>query len=81
MAERLTEAQAFAVRWLRRAGGSGLLDKHTRVVAGGEVFPKGQSHVWLRLLALGLICNCGSGRIGLTTTGAATADSMESSNG
>ena len=51
----LTEAQARYLRWLVGHGGSGYLDKHSRVVAGGEVAPQGAWPSWMHLLAKGLI--------------------------
>lgn len=78
-AAKLSEAQQFALKWLARQGGTGIIDKHARVVAAGEVFPKGPSPTWLRLLAAGLIGYAGPGRIGLSMGGWEAAERLEAS--
>jgi hypothetical protein len=64
----LTAAQERNLRWLVGHGGSGYLDKHSRVVAGGEVSSQGSWASWLHLLAKGLITG-GEGRITVTEYG------------
>jgi hypothetical protein len=65
---KLTDSQDRYLRWLVNHGGSGYLDKHSRVVAGGEVIPQGAWPSWMHLLAKGLITG-GDGRITVTEYG------------
>lgn len=70
----LTPAQYRTLRWLHRHGGSGVLDRYGRVVAGGE--PMGTSGgTWVCLMAWGMVAG-GSGRVELTPFGARTVDLM-----
>lgn len=64
----LTEAQERLLRKLVTGGGSGYLDKHSRVVIAGEVCPQGSWPSWMHLLAKGLITG-GEGRINVTDYG------------
>jgi len=52
---KLTDAQRTNLRWLHGHGGSGYLDRHGRVVAGGETRPQGSWICWLNLIANGLV--------------------------
>jgi hypothetical protein len=52
---KLTEAQHRNLRWLVDNGGSGYLDKHSRIVAGGKVASRGSWPSWLHLIANGLV--------------------------
>ena len=38
---KLTDAQSEKLEWLHKQGGSGYLDKHGRMVAGGDHMPQG----------------------------------------
>ena len=51
----LTKAQIRAVKWLNERGGSGVLDRYGRLVAGGEVASSVHPTTWLRLVAAGII--------------------------
>ena len=65
---KLTDAQHEKLLWLHKHGGSGYLDKHGRVVAGGEHMPQGCWPAWLNLIAHGLISG-GDGRLTITECG------------
>jgi hypothetical protein len=65
---KLSEAQERLLRKLAYGGGSGYLDKHSRVVIAGEVCPQGSWPSWMHLLAKGLITG-GEGRISVTEYG------------
>jgi len=65
---KLTDAQTEKLEWLHKQGGSGYLDKHGRMVAGGDHMPQGCWPAWLNLVAHGLIAG-GDGRIELTDYG------------
>ena len=69
----LTETMRRALRWLSRQGGSGVLDKQGRVLAGGEVggTTKYRGYLpatWLRLFVRGYV-EAADGRIVFTTKG------------
>jgi len=49
----MTRAQHRALRWLNDRGGSGVLDRYGRVVAGGEAAGHISPTTWLRLTAQG----------------------------
>lgn len=70
---KLTEAQRRYLLWLASKGGSGYLDRHSRLVAGGEVMPQGAWPAWLHLMAKGLIRGADD-RIFLTAEGIAEAE-------
>lgn len=70
----LTPHQARALRWLHRSGGSGVIDRYGRVVAGGEPV-MGDGRTWLFLLALGLVSGA-DGRVALTDLGRRKALSL-----
>ena len=63
----LTKAQERAIKWLEERGGSGVLDRYGRLVAGGEVASQFHPTTWLRLVAGGALRG-GSGRLTGTTT-------------
>jgi len=65
---KLTDAQNEKLEWLHTQGGSGYLDKHGRMVAGGDHMPQGCWPVWLNLVAHGLIAG-GDGRLTITDYG------------
>ncbi len=65
---KLTDAQNEKLGWLHKQGGSGYLDKHGRVVAGGDYMPQGCWPAWLNLVAHGLIAG-GDGRLTITDYG------------
>lgn len=71
----LTPEQAFALKWLFQRGGSGIVDRYGRLIAAGEVFPKGPSAVWMRLLAVGYLMGS-DGRIGLTWAASERAEEL-----
>ncbi len=48
----MTDAMKRAFKWLEDRGGSGVIDRHGRVVAGGEHSTQDAS-TWLRLVAAG----------------------------
>ena len=52
---KLTEAQYRNLRWLVDNGGSGYIDKHGRVVAGGKTASQGSWISWLHLIVKELI--------------------------
>lgn len=62
-----TEAGMHHLHWLAERGGSGVLDRYNRVVAGGDVSPVGTQPAWLRLFAQGML-ETRDGRITLTRT-------------
>ena len=63
----LTEAGLKHLRWLSDRGGSAVLDRYNRLVAGGDVSPNGTQSAWLRLFAQGMI-EAKDGRVALTRT-------------
>ena len=65
---KLTDAQNEKLEWLHKQGGSGYLDKHGRMVAGGDHMPQGCWPAWLNLVAHGLIAG-GDGRLTITDYG------------
>jgi hypothetical protein len=65
---KLTEAQRRNLLWLVDAGGSGYLDRHSRLIAGGKVASQGSWPSWMHLLANGLISG-GDQRIFVTEYG------------
>lgn len=65
---KLTDAQSEKLEWLHKQGGSGYLDKHGRMVAGGDHMPQGCWPAWLNLVAHGLISG-GDGRLTITDYG------------
>lgn len=54
MAPALTEAQAYALRWLRKRNGDGCFDKNGVLLAAGELAPVMRS-TWNALQKLGLV--------------------------
>ena len=64
----LTDAQSKNLNWLVDRGGSGYLDRYSRLVAGGEVAAHGSWPSWMHLMAKGLISG-GEGRITVTEYG------------
>ena len=54
----MTPAMKKAERWLEENGGSGILDRYGRMVAGGETASQFDSSTWLRLVAAGRIVGC-----------------------
>lgn len=65
---KLTDAQYEKLAWLHRQGGSGYLDKHGRVIAGGEHMPQGCWPAWMNLVANGMIAGA-DGRLAITDYG------------
>jgi RimJ/RimL family protein N-acetyltransferase len=65
---KITDAQHENLRWLYAQGGSGVLDKHSRVMAAGETRPRDSWPSWLRLMIHGLVAGQ-DGRIVLTALG------------
>ena len=61
----LTDAQKRAIRWLDRCGGSGVIDRYGRFLAGGET--NANQATMLRLLQAGLLVGV-NGRIVLQYT-------------
>jgi hypothetical protein len=55
MSGTLTDAGLKHLKWLAERGGSGVLDRYNRIVAGGDVSPTGTQPAWLRLFAQGMI--------------------------
>lgn len=64
----MTEAQLKCLQWLDERGGSALIDRHSRVMAGGEIRPQGSWPAWLRLVADGMIVGS-MGRLSITAHG------------
>lgn len=64
----ITPALLKRLHWLAERGGSGILDLHGRVVAGGEVSATATWASWLRLVALGHVAG-EAGRLALTESG------------
>ena len=64
----MTEDQLAALRWLHERGGSGVLDPHGRVLAGGESKTQGSWPCWLRLMIHGYLAGQ-DGRIVITDKG------------
>jgi len=64
----LSDAQYEKLSWLHKQGGSGCIDKHGRVVAGGEHMPQGCWKAWLNLVAFGMV-DGSDGRITVTDYG------------
>ncbi len=60
----LTKSQERAIEWLKERGGSGILDRYGRLVAGGEVASQFHPTTWLRLVAVGAVRGEG-GRLNL----------------
>ena len=61
---KLTKAQERAIEWLKERGGTGILDRYGRLVAGGEVATQFHPTTWLRLVAVGAMWGEG-GRLNL----------------
>lgn len=64
----MTDAQRELYEWLRKQGGSGVIDRYGRVVAGGEVKPQGHFCSWLNLIANGQVAGK-DGRLFIVQTG------------
>jgi hypothetical protein len=64
-----------ALVWIDRRGGSGVLDKYSRVLSGGEVSNAAPA-TWLRLATFGFIEGY-EGRLLLTEKGRETAMDAE----
>lgn len=60
----MTKAMKRAVEWLSEHNGSGVIDNHGHVLAGGEVATHIAAETWLRLIAWGYLQGHG-GRIAL----------------
>ncbi len=58
----LTKAQERAIKWLSERGGSGVLDRYGRLIAGGEVASQFHPTTWVRLVAKGAVRG-GGGRL------------------
>ena len=58
----MTKAMERALKWLGEHGGSGVLDRYGRVLAGGEVSSQFHPTTWLRLVSVGRLAGYG-GRI------------------
>ena len=61
----MTEAMRRAVQWLKERGGSGVIDRHGRVLAAGEVASHIAAETWLRLVGESLVSGS-LGRIQIT---------------
>lgn len=67
---KLTDAQIEKLRWLQDRGGSGVLDRYGRLVAGGDVGHPAWQQSWLNLVAKGLLAG-GDDRLTITEKGRA----------
>ena len=64
----LTDAQLRNLNWLADNGGSGVVDRYGRVVAGGDCAPQGAYVAWLKMIAAGLVSG-GDDRLTITDKG------------
>lgn len=51
----LTDAMKKALNWLNERGGSGVIDKYGRLLAGGEIATSIDNATWLRLVEAGFL--------------------------
>lgn len=70
---KVTDPQTAALVKLKAQGGEGVLDKHGKIVAGGERLLGFDPVTWLRLLTTGHIEVRGDLRVGITAKGEAAA--------
>lgn len=67
----MSDAQLACLRWLDERGGSAVIDRYSRLAAGGETRPQGSWPAWLRLVADGLVVGS-KGTLSITAQGYCT---------